>query len=462
MRTSVPWGSIAVDVSVRPLVRREDLLVLTLDLQAEDPDGKIADDLVTSFPFVWGSDNGKWRGVRLLDLAGDIVAEPALNARGVVVANTTDTDAYDGDVALKGSLQLVYRDLGTDSVDLYLPKAPLITGIPVLDGAVPELDPDFEPLDLAAVDSAVAGPMITLSTDLLEPIRQQEDAESSTVSIGSDVLFDSSSADISSQAATVLDEVSARIQEHEPGTVVVVGHTDDVDSDDLNLDLSRRRAAAVAEALASRIDTEQYPLETSGKGESEPIADNSTDEGRALNRRVELQISTPRHEDAARTAETEDVPFEGVVGTDEEGVHVDSGMRPFRLRSTGARFVSEHLVVTLEAIVEDDEVDSVMGLGGFSQLVDHRGSMPNEHTDGGIGVLTGSTLTGPAFHRRSEGGDVLSPLADLYTPSRIDGGVARVLELVYPRDISGIEPGGTVTLQYGRGGFRLTDIPIEG
>ena len=460
-KTTVPWGSTEVAVTVHPLVRREDLMVLTLDLQAEDLDGEVTEDLVSNFRYVWGSDNGIWRGVRLLDLTGDTVALPALDVDARVIANATDTDRHDGETLLEGSLQLVYSDLGVGSVDLYLPKSPLITGIPVLNAEVPELDTDSEPLDLAAVDSALLSPMITLSSDLLEPIRQQEDAESVTVSIGSDVLFDSSSATISSQAAAILDDVASRILEHDSGTVTVVGHTDSVDSNAANLDLSHRRADAVATALTSRIDTTKYPLETAGEGESEPIADNSTDKGRALNRRVELQISTPRTVETIDTAEAEAAPFEGITGTGDEGVFIESAARPFRLRAIDARFVSEHLVVTLEAVIEDDKVDTSIGLGGFSPLIDHGDAMPREHTDGGIGVLTGSTVTGPVFHHSGDDG-VVMPLADLYSPSRIDGGVPRVLELVYPRGIAGLAPGGPVTLQYGRDGVRLTDIPISG
>lgn len=73
------------------------------------------------------------------------------------------------------------------------------------------------------------------------------------------------------------------------GTVTVTGHTDSTASDAYNLDLSNRRAAAVASALAPRIPP-GLTITAVGKGESEPIADNGTPEGRALNRRVTITL----------------------------------------------------------------------------------------------------------------------------------------------------------------------------
>jgi len=72
--------------------------------------------------------------------------------------------------------------------------------------------------------------------------------------------------------------------------VDVYGHTDDTGSDAHNQDLSQRRAVSVATILANQgIDQRRFYIE--GKGESDPIASNATETGRAQNRRVEIQIS---------------------------------------------------------------------------------------------------------------------------------------------------------------------------
>jgi OOP family OmpA-OmpF porin len=70
----------------------------------------------------------------------------------------------------------------------------------------------------------------------------------------------------------------------------VIGHTDSVGSDEYNQELSQKRASSVAEYLLSQGVTPSK-VTSEGKGESEPVADNETEEGRAQNRRVELHIN---------------------------------------------------------------------------------------------------------------------------------------------------------------------------
>jgi outer membrane protein OmpA-like peptidoglycan-associated protein len=69
----------------------------------------------------------------------------------------------------------------------------------------------------------------------------------------------------------------------------VYGHTDSTGSDSYNLDLSQRRASAVADYLTMR-GVQSARLGTRGFGESQPIASNDTEEGKAANRRVEIKL----------------------------------------------------------------------------------------------------------------------------------------------------------------------------
>lgn len=80
----------------------------------------------------------------------------------------------------------------------------------------------------------------------------------------------------------------------------VYGHTDSTGSDSYNMDLSKRRADAVARYLISQ-GVNSARIQTQGMGESYPIADNTTEEGRALNRRVEIKI-TPVSTDDVNSA----------------------------------------------------------------------------------------------------------------------------------------------------------------
>ncbi|MDT4885035.1 Outer membrane protein A [compost metagenome] len=69
----------------------------------------------------------------------------------------------------------------------------------------------------------------------------------------------------------------------------MIGHTDNVGSDHYNQGLSERRAQSVADFLASQ-GVPADKLTSQGLGESQPVADNDSDEGRAQNRRVEIQV----------------------------------------------------------------------------------------------------------------------------------------------------------------------------
>ena len=72
-------------------------------------------------------------------------------------------------------------------------------------------------------------------------------------------------------------------------TTTVEGHTDSVGTEQYNQDLSQRRAASVRQALIDE-GVEAERVQSAGHGESNPIADNETAEGRAMNRRVEAEV----------------------------------------------------------------------------------------------------------------------------------------------------------------------------
>jgi len=71
--------------------------------------------------------------------------------------------------------------------------------------------------------------------------------------------------------------------------ILIEGHTDSIGTDEYNLGLSQRRAKAVYDFLASQ-DVAESRMSWEGYGESRPVADNDTDEGRQQNRRVDLVI----------------------------------------------------------------------------------------------------------------------------------------------------------------------------
>ncbi|WP_196940084.1 OmpA family protein [Sphingobacterium pedocola] len=102
------------------------------------------------------------------------------------------------------------------------------------------------------------------------------------------ILFDTGSATIKPESAGVLKAIAAVLAQHPDIRVRIVGHTDAVGNDNVNIDLSGRRAVAVSEALQAEYQIDGGRLETDGKGETDPVADNQTAMGRTQNRRVEF------------------------------------------------------------------------------------------------------------------------------------------------------------------------------
>lgn len=103
------------------------------------------------------------------------------------------------------------------------------------------------------------------------------------------IYFSFARAEIRPQSERVLKEIATMLGDHPDWKLLVDGHTDAIGGADSNLDLSRRRAAAVKAALVGRYGVAAGRLATDGFGQSRPKADNDTAFGRALNRRVELR-----------------------------------------------------------------------------------------------------------------------------------------------------------------------------
>lgn len=105
-----------------------------------------------------------------------------------------------------------------------------------------------------------------------------------------DVLFDTGRATLKPGADSVMERVAMFMQKNPDTKVVIEGHTDSRGSDEYNHELSKDRAAAVQDALASR-GIERNRVEAVGKGEGFPVASNDTSAGRQENRRVEIVFS---------------------------------------------------------------------------------------------------------------------------------------------------------------------------
>ena len=111
------------------------------------------------------------------------------------------------------------------------------------------------------------------------------------------LLFDSGSAELKGEALDVLDNVGVILEKYSEGTIEIEGHTDNVPISSAryadNEELSSARALSVFYYLVENTSLDPARLRHAGMGEREPIADNSTEEGRSRNRRVEIRIYNP-------------------------------------------------------------------------------------------------------------------------------------------------------------------------
>lgn len=113
--------------------------------------------------------------------------------------------------------------------------------------------------------------------------------DSIVLNMPSSITFDSDRAELKPQFYTTLNSVAAVFTEYKQTLIDVVGHTDSSGNPDYNYDLSRRRAAAVAQYLSSQqLDANRFSVE--GHGENDPVSSNATKSGKAMNRRVEITI----------------------------------------------------------------------------------------------------------------------------------------------------------------------------
>lgn len=118
------------------------------------------------------------------------------------------------------------------------------------------------------------------------------------LTIQGSILFDSGKVDIKEDAIPVIDKIGQILETYAGGTIEIEGHTDNIPMSSggkysNNDELSSGRALSIFYYLIEHTNLDPMNLVHTGRGEYDPIADNSTDEGRARNRRVEIKIYNP-------------------------------------------------------------------------------------------------------------------------------------------------------------------------
>ncbi|AEB57509.1 OmpA/MotB domain-containing protein [Ectopseudomonas mendocina] len=123
---------------------------------------------------------------------------------------------------------------------------------------------------------------------MVEEVAVAEPAEAVRVEL--DVKFDFDKAQVKQESYGDIKALADFMKQYPQTSTVVEGHTDSVGSDAYNQGLSERRASAVRDVLVNQYGVESGRVQAVGYGESRPVADNATADGRAINRRVEAEV----------------------------------------------------------------------------------------------------------------------------------------------------------------------------
>ena len=168
---------------------------------------------------------------------------------------------------------------------------PLVVTPPVVAQDMPDTDEsnlviDVPILDSAPIDPVEAAPAGAAATQIDATAGCNE--QFATALAASSIRFEKTSAEISPESQSLVEQLAAIAREC-PFNLSVSGHTDYIGRTQYNNDLSLARAEAIVAAfIAQGIETDR--LTAQGLGASRPVADNTTEAGRALNRRIEIQV----------------------------------------------------------------------------------------------------------------------------------------------------------------------------
>jgi len=206
------------------------------------------------------------------------------------------------DVPLVCWLMFPPLDAATNKVDVIVGGTGLVQSVPVTDGPLTPAS-TLPASDLSVPVLGTGWP--TIPTNSLAQLTPENIAESTTrlrdvvgegavtqsgqqLDLDAQVLFDYNQATLTTAGQAAIVQAVTKLKSfNKPGQITVTGHTDSDGDNAANMDLSKRRAQTVADALAVQLGA-GYTFNVLGKGETEPAASNDTDAGKALNRRVTI------------------------------------------------------------------------------------------------------------------------------------------------------------------------------
>ncbi|WP_019136374.1 OmpA family protein [Cellulomonas massiliensis] len=426
-------------------------------------------------------------GVRLLDLVAGTVATVAVDDTGnAVVTHPTGDEGPASEAAQAAAgdgvtiVHAVFAAPTTPTATVMLPGGGVVEGVPVVPAAeAGTLTVPVDEIDGDAVDRLPVSPLTTYEEREGGDVRTRTEADEVVTAVSADVLFASDSAALSRKADAALRSAASDLAGYDGGTLTVVGHTDDVDTDAYNRALSVKRARAVAKRLAALVDLGAFDVRVEGRGESQPVASGSSDRARQLNRRVELVLvpqgpAAPEADDAPTPGPSAGTlpATDGPTAPGPTGVRVEDGDATLDVRLTEVRRLGRFLVGELE--VTNAGPKALTGVSTFAAGAwDARGAFTPtlQFAATKLTLLDGARRLYPVDYLVGSASvkDARRPLADQVV-GWLDPGAWEVVTVVWP-DVPGAR---SVTLdspqlvkerqggrEFGGPPFRLTDVPVQ-
>ncbi|WP_435738848.1 OmpA family protein [Cellulosimicrobium sp. PMB13] len=460
------------DVRVGPVAVHGDLAVLRVEVEATAGESTVM--LGYELANRTLSQDESFSGVRLVDLEAGVVREAAHTASGEPVG------LLEGGWQLAAGMEpsvgyVAFDPPTTATTDVLVPSVGLVEDVPVVD-AEDAGELTVAPADLNGGQAEIVSPVAFLesySTQASGAVRTRQDDETVTMAVDSDVLFAVDSAELGAGADDALGVVADQVALAEGGELVVVGHTDDVGDEAANQELSERRAQAVADRLATLSDLGALDVVVEGRGETEPVATQSSDEARALNRRVTVEFTPEAPEPTALPEEAQPGSAPVAEGPTVTGLGAATLDHPDGLGATQrldvelveVRRVGGYLVGDLRVSNVGTEYASLTSVLGSTY--DGRGDLTGNHLGAGnVTLLDGSTRVYPADYLVDPTlyTDVVrNPLAEALVGS-LDPGLGTAVTVVWPdtgHDVVVVDvPDATAT--DGSSPVRFVEVPVTG
>ncbi|WP_431104376.1 outer membrane protein OmpA [Roseateles noduli] len=209
--------------------------------------------------------------MKKLNRVAALFAVAAVATSGAMAQTVDNWRATDGTVWKNGTNELCWRDA------FWTPAT-----------AAKDCDGALKPVAQATPAAAPApAPAAKPSAPVVAPVPVAPTSEK--VTYAADAFFDFDKSTLKPEAKAKLDDLVSKTGGINLEVIIAVGHTDGIGSDAYNQKLSVQRAESVKSYLVSK-GLEKNRVYTEGKGKKQPIADNKTAEGRAKNRRVEIEV----------------------------------------------------------------------------------------------------------------------------------------------------------------------------